>query len=175
MSIISITSYVNCPFSLCISQADLIDRVLGDRTTGGFRPAFRGLAFPLAGSMKQSVTVWSRMRLHLSEPGRFHDEIVFDVNAQPAWIPKVSGTLRFRVVSPGAQLLFVATYSPPFAVVGRILDRLVARRIAVSIAREFMGRLVCELERTWTERQVVHHAPMRQKPVESLATARGSA
>jgi len=65
-------SYVDCPFSLCVSQADLIDRVLGDRTTGGFRRAFRRLAFPLAGSVKQSVTVRSRMRLDLSEPGRFH-------------------------------------------------------------------------------------------------------
>ncbi len=175
MSIVSIKSYINCPFSLCVSQADLTDRVLGARATGGFRPAFRGLGFPLAGGVKQSVTVRSRMRLDRSEPGRFHDEIVFDVNAAPAWIPKVSGTLRFRVHSPGAQLLLVATYPPPFAVIGRILDRLVARRIAVSIAREFMGRLVCELEGTWTERQVVHHAPMRQKPVESLATARGSA
>ncbi len=174
MSIISIKSYINCPFSLCVSQADLTDRVLGARATGGFRPAFRGLGFQLAGGVKQSVTVRSRMRLDRSEPGRFHDAIVFDVNVAPEWIPKVSGTLRFRVHSPGAEIL-LATYSPPFAVVGRILDRLVARRIAVSIAREFMGRLVCELERTWTERQVVHHAPMRQKPVESLATARGSA
>lgn len=169
MSMIFVESYANCPFSICVSQSDLIDRVLGDSATGGIRVAHRSLGIPSAGNVVQAVTVRSQRRLDLSEPGRFHDEIAFDLIAEPAWMPDVSGTLRFRIRCPGTRLLFAANYSLPCGTIGRLLDRIVVRRIAVASAGELMNRLVAGLERIWIESQnaSVKYSPARTRPVET--------
>ncbi len=177
MSMIFVESYADCPFSICVGQTDLIERVLGDSETGGIRLTHRALGIPSDGSVPHAVTVRSHRRLDLSEPGRFHDEIDFNVIAESAWIPHVSGTLRFRIRCPGTRLLFVADYALPCGAIGRLVDRIVVRRLAVASAGELMDRLVADLEQLWYERQnaSTHHPALRTLSRESPVEVRLSA
>jgi len=139
--------------------------------------AHRALGIPSDGSVVHAVNVRSRRRLDLSEPGRFHDEIDFSVSAEAAWIPHVSGTLRFRIRCPGTRLLFVADYGLPCGAIGRLVDRIVVRRLAAASAGELMDRLVAGLEQLWHERQSAsaHHPPLRTLSGESPVEVRLSA
>lgn len=78
---------VDCPFSFAVAEADVIFALLQNPSDGGVRVPYRELGLPFAGAATHHSVVAYRRRRDRTEPGRVHDEIAFDWNAQSRWLP----------------------------------------------------------------------------------------
>ena len=135
-SAVSVEKIVDCPFSLAVDQAHVIFPVL-ETSPEIVRVPYRAFGLPLPGTLKHPVAVRFRRQRDATEPGRSHDEIVFDWSAMSRWLPNFRGVLRFRVESPRTRIVLHGEYVPPFGTLGSLFDRVIGH----GLARKFSVRM----------------------------------
>ncbi len=141
---------VDCPFGLAVNEAHAVFPMM-EASGSGTRLRYRDLNVPLAGALRHPVVVRFHRQRDLTEPGRVHDEIAFDWNAQSRWLPNFNGVLRFRIEAPRTRVVLSGAYVAPFGAFGRLFDRIIGRRLAVATLRDVINRLAQQLEARWTE------------------------
>ncbi len=152
-SAVNVEQIVDCPFSLAIDRAHLIFPVL-ETSPEIVRVPYRALGLPLPGTLKHPVAVQFRRQRDATEPGRWHDEIVFEWNALSRWLPDFRGVLRFRVESSRTRIILHGEYVPPFGALGALFDRVIGHRLAQATAGDLVDRLARALEAIWAEEQL---------------------
>jgi hypothetical protein len=149
---VSLEQIVDCPFSLAVSDADLVLPIFA--TPGGaLRIPYRALGLPFPGALTRPVTVEFVLKRDPTEPGRVHDEIDFGWNAQTRWLPNFHGVLRFRMAAEKTRLLLDGSYGPPFGGLGALFDRLIGHRLALETMTDLLNRLAQALEERWRKEQ----------------------
>ena len=148
-SFASVTSGVDCPFSLVVDEAQLIFKLL-ESPSPGVRVAFRDLGLPIAGALAHRVVTRFHRELDPTDVGRVHDQIVFDWTAGSVLLPAFDGVLRFRADTIArTQIVLSGSYVPPLGAAGAVLDRFLGRKLAYATLTRVMARLVTELESLW--------------------------
>lgn len=132
MSSVSVTRFVNCPFSAVI---DFAEETLRSRPDITLSPV------PHVG---QRVNVTAQVTDDTSDTSRLHDALL--IAWQPklrALFPNFHGALTVRPKDRGAWLRIQGSYDPPLGIPGRIFDavagRFIARRTLARTLKE-----VCE-------------------------------
>ncbi len=152
-SAVRVELLVDCPFSLAVERAHVIFPEL-ETSPEIVRVPYRAFGLPLRGTIDQSVAVRFRRQRDITEPGRLHDEIVFDWNALSRWLPDLRGVLRFRIESSRTRIILHGEYVPPFGTLGSLFDRFIGHRLAQATADDLVHRLARALEAIWAEKQV---------------------
>jgi len=139
---------VDCPFSFTVAEADVIFALL-ENPSDGVRLPYRELGLPLGGALTHHSAVAYRRRRDRTEPGRVHDEIAFDWDAQSRWLPDFHGVLRFRIESLKTRIILNGEYQPPLGRMGVAFDRLIGHHLALATSRDILNRLAQALETRW--------------------------
>jgi hypothetical protein len=145
---VSLEKIADCPFSLAVEQADQILPLFAT-PAGGLRIPYRELGLPFPGALTHPVMVRFQLERDPTEPGRAHDEIVFDWNAQSRWLPNFHGVLRFRIAEAQTRLLLDGAYVPPLGALGALLDRFIGHRLALATVDDMLARIAQALEARW--------------------------
>lgn len=139
-----IERYVDCPFSVA---GDYAADYLRRAEAGGPESVVRASIFGSASIMpRRKVALTFGLRRDQSDPGRSHDEISIFWDARSWMFPNFSGSIRFRISSPGTRMVLSGSYEPPFGFAGRIFDDLFGRHIAAATMRDYLDRLANDLE-----------------------------
>lgn len=148
-SVVRVERVVDCPFSFAIDEAKLIFPLL-EVPAGGVRLPYRVGPLRLRrGALARPVTVRFRRQRDVTEPGRSHDEIAFDWDAQSRWLPNFHGVLRFRIEFSQTRVILQGAYVPPFGGFGALFDRIIGHDLAVTSGDDLVRRLARGLEAGW--------------------------
>ncbi len=150
---VSVEQIVDCAFSLAIDRAHVIFPVL-ETSPEIVRVPYRAFGLPLPGTIKHPVAVQFRHQRDATEPGRSHDEIVFEWNALSRWLPNFRGVLRFRIESSRTRIILHGEYVLPFGALGSLFDRVIGHRLAQATASDLLDRLARALEAIWAEEKL---------------------
>jgi hypothetical protein len=151
-STVSVERLTDCPFSLAVDAAPTILPLFAT-PDGALRVPYRALGLPFPGALTHRVAMYFRTQRDASEPGRVHDEVLFDWSAQSRGLPDFHGVLRFRIASSQTRIILSGGYVPPFGALGAAFDRFIGRRLARATADDLVNRLGRALEARWVSEQ----------------------
>jgi len=153
LSAVNVELLVDCPFSLAVDRAHVIFPVL-ETSPAIVRVPYRAFGLPLRGTLEQPVAVQFQRQRDITEPGRLHDEIVFEWSALSRWLPDFRGVLRFRIESPRTRIILHGEYVPPFGTLGSLFDRVIGHHLAQATANDLVDRLARALEAIWAQERL---------------------
>jgi hypothetical protein len=146
---IAVDALADCSFSIAEEYAT---EYLRAAEAGGPEAAVRvpwGLPIP---PLRWRVRFTFGLHEDVFEGGRQHDEVRFRWQSGSRLLPDFHGSLRFRIETSRTRVLLEGSYEAPLGMLGRIVDRIVGRRVARASLQEVADRIARHLgerERVW--------------------------